>query len=471
MNRILATASFAVIALSLAACGGSGGTGKPPELRVFHASPDAPPVNVIVNGTVVAADVDYTIGSGFVQVPRTTQVQIEAILPGDDSIVIDEILTLDRRTEYTAIAVGDVAAPISALVVANPSNVAIPAGNFRAQVVHVAPDAPDVDVYVTTFDADLATSVPVNQAVEPFGPLAYQASTARVDVPEGDYQIRVTVAGDPAAIVYDSGEITLAAGVDLLIAAVENTGPGTTPIQLVTLDGAGSSDLLDVATPAAAYAVHASPDAGNVDILADADATPADDAIPLAVDVPFTASCAVEAIPAPASYAINITATGDPTPVLSFPVTVEKADEATAIVTGFALSTPVLQQIELVSNTRSVITETKLRVTHASPSTDNVDIYLLEDGTDFNDPDVGPTFGDVPFTFDTGIQSVAPGIYDIYVTPAGNKGVIAIEVQDFPLTGGQVLEAIARDPETDGSEGPLPQLIVVDYATIGACPT
>ncbi len=77
----------------------------------------------------------------------------------------------------------------------------------------------------------------------------------------------------------------------------------------------------------------------------------------------------------------------------------------------------------------------------------------------------------MPFTFDTGIQSVAPGIYDIYVTPAGNKGVIAIEVQDFPLTGGQVLEAIARDPETDGSEGPLPQLIVVDYATIGACPT
>lgn len=463
MNRILATAFFAVIALSLAACGG-GGSKKPPELRVFHASPDAPAVNVIVNGDVVAAGVDYTVGSGFLRVPTTTRVQIEAVLPGDDAIVIDETLTLDRRTEYTAIAVGDVTAPISALVVANPSNVALPAGSFRAQVVHVAPDAPAVDVYVTAPGADLNASAPINPA-----PLAYQDATDQLDVPAGNYQIRVTVAGLPDDVVYDSGEVPLTAGLDLLIAAVENTGPGTTPIQLVVLDGAGSSDLLDVATPAAAYAVHASPDAGNVDILADDDATPADDAIPLAVDVPFTAFCSIDALPAPASYVINITPTGDPTPVLSFPADAEQAGEATAIVTGFALSQPELQPIALDSNTRSVITETKLRVTHASPSTGDVDIYLLPLGTDFNDPGVTPSFADVPFTADTGILSVEPDIYDIYVTPAGDKGVVAIEVQNFPLNGGQVLEAIARDPLTDGSEGPLPQLIVVDYATINAC--
>ena len=235
MNRLPGTAFIASLALLVAGCGGSGGNGKPPELRVFHASPDAPPVNVIVNGTEVASSVDYTVGSGFLQVPRSTQIQIEAILPGDDAIVIDENLTLDSRTEYTAIAVGDVAAPISALVVANPSNVAIPGeeiadGSFRAQVVHVAPEAPPVDVYVTTFDADLAAATPINEVVEPLAPVAYQDFTAQLEVPAGDYQIRVTVAGDPAAVVYDSGEITLAAGVDLLIAAVENTGPGTRPI-------------------------------------------------------------------------------------------------------------------------------------------------------------------------------------------------------------------------------------------------
>lgn len=225
MNSHLTAASLAAVALILSACGAGGGTGKSPEVPVFHASPDAPPVDVIVNGTVVAAGADHPVGSGFLRVPRSTQVQIEAILPGDDAVVVDERLTLDRRTEYTAIAVGDVDAPISALVVANPSNVAVPAGSFRARVVHVAPDAPPVDVYVTAFGADLSQSTPINPA-----PLAYQGSTDQLDVPAGDYQIRVTVAGDPTAVVYDSGEIPLAAGVDLLIAAVENTGLGATPI-------------------------------------------------------------------------------------------------------------------------------------------------------------------------------------------------------------------------------------------------
>ena len=65
--------------------------------------------------------------------------------------------------------------------------------------------------------------------------------------------------------------------------------------------------------------------------------------------------------------------------------------------------------------------------------------------------------------------SVEPGVYDVYVTPAGTKDTVAIEVQDLPLSGNQVLDIIARDPQTDGSEGPLPQLIVIDYASIAAC--
>ena len=49
------------------------------------------------------------------------------------------------------------------------------------------------------------------------------------------------------------------------------------------------------------------------------------------------------------------------------------------------------------------------------------------------------------------------------------KAVAAIEVQNLALSGGDVLDVIARDAATDGSEGPLPQLIVVDYANIADC--
>ena len=107
-------------------------------------------------------------------------------------------------------------------------------------------------------------------------------------------------------------------------------------------------------------------------------------------------------------------------------------------------------------------------MTHASPGTGNVDLYLLPDGADFGAANA--SFGAVAFGASTPVLSLAPGAYDVYVTPAGNKSVVAIEVQNLALTGGDVLDVIARDAKQDGSEDALPQLIVVDYASVSACP-
>ncbi len=438
-----------------------------PQLRALHASPDAPPVNILVNGAAALTEVDYTDGSGFLPVTEKTSVQVEAIIPGGNAIVIDETLDLDFSTDYTVIAVGDVAAPIAPLVIANPTDERLTPGSLFAQAVHAAPDAPPVDVYVTTPGADLAASAPAASS------LAYQDVTERLEVPAGAYQIRVTLAGDPATVVFDSGELDLPADADLLLAAVENTGPGTTPIQLVVLDGTGASDLLDANTPAAATVVHASPDAPAVDILADVDATAEDEALLLADGVSFTGFCEIGAIPAPGQYTVSIALDSDNTTVAdTIPLAVEPADELTAIATGFATGgTPVIDEVALVTDTRSVVTETKLRVVHASPSTGEVDLYLLPDGTDFNDASVTPDFAAVPFGADTGVLSIAPGIYDVYVTPAGDKSVVAIEVQDAAFSGGEVIDVIARDPAFDGSEGPLPLPLVIDYAAVPACTT
>jgi hypothetical protein len=436
-----------------------------PRLRALHASPDAPAVNVLVNGAVALENIDYTDGSGFVPVTESTRVQVEAIIPDGNEVVIDETLDLGFSTDYTVIAVGDVAAPIAPLVIANPTGEPITAGSFRAQVVHAAPGAPAVDVFVTAPGADLATSMPINAA-----PLAYQQSTDRIQAPAGNYQVRVTLGGNPATVVFDSGQIALPAAADLLVAAVENTGPGATPIQLVVLDGTAATDLLDTNTPASVVAVHASPDAPPVDLLADDQSTAAVEAIQLASNVAFTQSCVIPSVPAPGEYTLSVTASGAPSVVaLQFDLGVAQADEAMAIVTGFLGSTPAIQPLPLPVSGRSVVTEAKLRVTHGSPSTPAVDLYLLADGTNFGDPAVTPAFGDVPFGADTGILSIAPGVYDVYVTPAGDKGTVAINVPNLSLAGGAVLDVIARDPATNGSEGALPQLIVIDHSSIADC--
>ena len=215
-------------------------------------------------------------------------------------------------------------------------------------------------------------------------------------------------------------------------------------------------------------AVHASPDAPAVDLLADVVGTPDNEAWGSRATSP-SAGLPYSHRPGAGELQHQRDAGRQPGVVaLKFPVQAEK-DELTAIVTGYLGSTPALRPLASSAVTRSIVTEARLRVTHASPGTGNVDLYLLPDGADLATASAG--FAAVHVRRRQGVLSLAPGAYDVYVTPAGNKSVVAIEVQNLALSGGAVLEVIARDANQNGSEGALPQLIVVDYANVSVCPT
>jgi hypothetical protein len=439
-----------------------------PTLRALHASPDAPPVNIVVDGVEALSAVDFAQGSGFLGVGQAenvtesgadVSVAVNAITPGGEVEAISADLALAFGTETTVIATGTVAndgLPLPVIPVTNSVGEPIADGSFRAQVVHGAPSAPSVDVYVTPLDAPL--DAPINPL-----PLAFGDSTIQLEVPEGDYQIRIAVPGAPPTVVFDSGEIPLAAGADLLIVAVDNVGVGDSPVTLVALDGTGAAPIYDASTGAAAVAVHLSQDAPAVDILADIGSTEEIEALKLAENVSYTEVCVIEDIPAPETFTLSVVATGDTTSVLDIPY-VAGVDEATTVVVSGLLATDTLRAIPLGVDPRSIATEAKLRLTHGSPATPNVDIYLLPAGGNIGDSD--PDFSDVPFGADTGVLSIAPDTYDVYVTATGSK-TPAISVPGLALAGGQVLDVIARDA-TGAETGPQP--LVIDYDALTACP-
>jgi len=348
-------------------------------------------------------------------------------------------LTTAGDERISVIAVG-ATADIEPLVLTAPE-AGPAAGNARLRVVHAAPTAPQVDVYATAPDADLA-------AESPLGTFAFKEDLGPVEVPADTYRIRVTPAGDAGAVVFDSGSVDLPAGADLVVAAVQNTGPGTAPISLVVLDGAGASEILDVDTPAAARVVHASPDAPAVDVVANDDF----DARPV-TDLAFAEFTDYLALP-PGDLNVKVVPTGAATPVV--------IDADVPLVAGFEYSVYAvgpLAEIEplvLVDDNRRVATEAKVRIVHASPSAGAVDIYVTAPGAELDD--ATPAFAAVPFTADTGYVGLAEGEYDVTVTVAGSK-VPALGPATIQVAAGGVYTAVARDQSGGGLP---PGLILLD---------
>lgn len=265
--------------LLLASCGGGGDVDNEASFRVLHASPDSPPVNILVDGVTLRSGVDYQNGTDFIFVtPRAYQFGIQALRPGDDATVVDESVPLDADSEYTVLAIGKAASDsVEALVIRNPFE-EVPAGNVRVQVVHAAPDVPAVDIYLTSEGASLPGSTPLDQ-------LAYgEYAVDRRLIPPGPYVLRVTPAGDPDSVLFDSGPLgTLGSRADLLITLVQNTTAGPSPLSVVIYSQFGHFTRLDTNTPSQLRVVNLSPDSPSLDVVG----TPLSTSFP---DVPFSSA-------------------------------------------------------------------------------------------------------------------------------------------------------------------------------------
>lgn len=168
------------------------------RVRVVHLSPDAPAVDVLVDGAAAFTGIPFGDVTGYAELPAGTyDVKVEpAGAGGAGPFVIDADLTLSANTDYTVIAT-DVLAQIFPTVLVD-DNAAPAAGQARVRFFHGAPDAPAVDVAVT--------GGPVL-----FGNVEFGDSGGYVEVPAGTYDLEVRVAGTTAVALTLPG-VTLEAG-------------------------------------------------------------------------------------------------------------------------------------------------------------------------------------------------------------------------------------------------------------------
>jgi trimeric autotransporter adhesin len=393
-------------------------------VRVLHASPDAPMVNLWVNDAVVKSKLDYQQSTGNLTLPEGSyKIAVEGIIPGGNAVVIGPVnLPLAGKTHYDIVAVNSVS-KIEPLVLSD-TGMLSDSTKVRVRVAHLAAAAPAVKVFVTAPDADLASATAL-------GSFAFKGTLGPVEVAAGNYRIRVTLADN--TVVFDSGTINLAAGKDLLVGAIPNTTNGASPIRLAVLDGDATAIIADKSVGANLRVVHDSANAPAVDVIVNNAMSPA------ISNLAFPSATGYVNLPA-ATYNFKVTPTGTLTPaVINADVPLANGMEYTLLAVG-ALAN--IEPLLLTDNNRAVATEAKVRLVHGSSLAGNVDIYVLPSGT--STANQTPAFANVAFKANTGYVSLAAGKYDVIITPTGQPATAAIKVT-VDLQAGKVYTAIARD--------------------------
>ncbi|EGR2841143.1 DUF4397 domain-containing protein [Vibrio parahaemolyticus] len=430
-----------VAALGLSACGSDSDTIEYSNLQAVHASSDAPLANVWINDKPSLKGVDYGTGSGYMKLREgINSIQVDVQLPSDETatVIPKTELDLDSDLNYNVFVIGDADGspnPVEPLVVTRSADSMADANSLDVQVVHAASGVPAVDLYVTEPGADLASATPLIN-------LAYKASTDVLNIPAGEYQVRLAV-GD--SVAFDSGTISLAANSNLTIAAI-GTGDSnsTSPVKLLVLDGSGSSIIEDMGSQAEVRVGHLVDGAPIVDVNFNGEAFG-----PLA-DLAFKEIRGYLGLDAGA-YDIDVYVDGTTTnPIIDVDgLMVAGGMDYSVYAVGVVSPAIDIEPLVVEDMRRAVATSATLNVTHAAanPVAEMVDIYLTTSvGIEGSDPTI------TNFAYKESVKGlyVAAGTYYVTVTVAGNPDAVAIDSLPVDLMNGVVYQVVAID---DGNNG------------------
>jgi hypothetical protein len=180
-------------------------------ISVVHASPDAPAVDVFINGEVVAGDVPFFTASGYLPLADGTyQVAISPAGKGTDYSVLVADLEVSGGFTGTLVVLNTLANLEAILYEDDLSPVAD--GLARVNVYHLSPDAPAVDIKVAGTDTTV------------FGGLAF-TNAVYGDVDSGTYRFDITPAGD-SAVVFTTPELRFENGWIYSLFATGELGKG-----------------------------------------------------------------------------------------------------------------------------------------------------------------------------------------------------------------------------------------------------
>ncbi len=229
-------------------------------VRVLHASPDAPAVDIWVDGEKTLENVPFKTLSNYLKLPAGEHQIVVVVAGTTEPAVIDASPTFEAGKKYTVAATGFVADIKPEVFVDNGKAVD---GSAKLRVVHLSPDAPAVDVAVKgqapddapvknlEFPTPPATSScprpPMTSRSASLGTETVALALDGVELENGK-NYSVFAVGSASAEAPAGQELTVVVGIDGVLApATDTIGTETAPagngLALVALLVAGIAGL------------------------------------------------------------------------------------------------------------------------------------------------------------------------------------------------------------------------------------
>ncbi len=185
-------------------------------VRVLHASPDAPPVDIYLDGAKVGdplAGLAFGALSPYVEVPAGSHA-VKVCASADATVCPIDVpeLVIEAGQHYTIAATGALAS-ITPQVLTDATETV--ADKALVRVVHFSADTPTVDILTQDGSATVVSG------------LEYPKATEYLPLDPGSYDLKVCASADTTVCPLDPGALDVAAGTAYSVFAIGSLAGGS----------------------------------------------------------------------------------------------------------------------------------------------------------------------------------------------------------------------------------------------------
>jgi hypothetical protein len=204
----------------LVGCGSGSNTA---DLRFVLASPDAPGVNILIDGKTVATNMGPGSSTGYIMVTSGSRhIQLEPAT-GSTTPILDEKLSIGNLANQTLLVTGPVAA-IKPIVLTDGGTTAV-TGDGYVRVFNASSTIGSSDAYIVP----AGTSLTGVKAVA--SNLSFDQATGYQAVGAGNYEVFLTTP-QSTSVNLTTGSLNLAANANQTVVVLDNSAGGSTFLQL-----------------------------------------------------------------------------------------------------------------------------------------------------------------------------------------------------------------------------------------------